>query len=281
MRYHVKYISCDDMEIMASIEGKEVNRHSFYHPSMILFFVKKGSLILEVNDQTHITERGNFLLLNKFSNGFMQKTWTAEEGEALVYAIVFHQKFIEKVKKQLRIATNHPQQKIKAAYNLPPNHILIGLFDSIATYIDQEKDIDTHLVELKTLEAMMGVLRFHPECHALFHPKTLSQKVDLQLLVENNYMYNLPLSKLAEISGRSLSSFTRDFKAIYHESPHKWIRKRRLIKARELLLNTNRKPVEFYMELGFESLAHFSRAFKQEFGMTLTDFRKSNHSKIK
>lgn len=281
MLNQIKFIECNDLEIIVSIEGQAVDKHPFYYPAIVLIYARKGKLILEVDKRTETVETGNSILINKYVHGFMRKSWTVEEGQANMYAFIFHQSFVEKVKKRFHQHAGSTTNGIEATYVLPPNPILTGLFESIASYIRNEQALDPHLVELKTMEAMMGILNFHPECHPLFFQEANQEKVDLQQLIENNYMYNLPLNKLAELSGRSLSTFSRDFKAIYKESPHRWIRKRRLLKAQELLLNTNRKPVEFYMELGFESLAHFSRAFKKEFGITLTEFRKSNHSELK
>lgn len=276
----IKYIDCEDLKVMASIEGQTQNKHPFYQPAIVLFYIKKGTMIVETDGQTERVTKGNFLLLNRYSHGFMEKSWTPEEGNAHVFAFAFHQRFIEKVKNQFPEKLSN-YQAVKSTYVLPPNHVLKGLFDSLFGYIQQKGPLDTSLIELKTLEGMMGVLNFHPECHPVFNQELSSEKVNLPQLIENNYMYNISLKDLADLSGRSLSTFSRDFKAIYKESPHRWIRKRRLIRAKELLLNTNRKPIEFYLDLGFESLAHFSRAFKKEFGMTLTDYRKNNQSRIK
>lgn len=279
MQNQIKFINCNDLEIVISIEGQIIEKHPFYYPAIVLVYVKKGVLFVELDNQTKTVERGNFLLINKHTHGFMHKAWTEEEGEAKVYVFIFQQKFIEQVKQQFHNNASS-DERVQPIYILPPNHILSGLFDSILIYIQQEEELDTNLVTLKTLEAMMGILNYHPECHHVFLQEQQDEKINLQTLIENNYTFNVPLAKLAELSGRSLSTFSRDFKAIYHESPHRWIRKRRLLKAKELLLNTNRKPVEFYLELGFESIAHFSRVFKKEFGMTMTEFRKKNHSQI-
>lgn len=280
MLKQLKYINSGELEIVVSIEGQVTDKHSFYYPAIVLVYMKKGRLHIESEKGIKLVEKGNFALIGKYSQGLMYKSWTAEEGEAQMYAFIFQNQFVEKVRQRLSQNVSQKSVQVDSIVVLPPNVILNGLFDSIVTYVHEAQALDTQLVELKTLEAMMGILKFHPECYALFQHTNSSEKVNLQLLIENNYMYNVPLSKLAELSGRSLSTFSRDFKAIYNESPHRWIRKRRLLKAKELLLNTNRKPSEFYLELGFESLAHFSRAFKKEFGVTMTDFRKSNHSKI-
>lgn len=67
--------------------------------------------------------------------------------------------------------------------------------------------------------------------------------------------------------GRSLSSFKRDFYAIYQTTPATWIREKRLVKAREML-STGMGVAEVCYSLGFESPAHFSRLFKSHFGQT-------------
>lgn len=280
MNNHIKYISCQEMEVMVSIEGTIIEKHAFYFPSVGLVYIKKGALHCEVDGTTTIIERGNFALINKHTHGMMHKSWSAEEQEANLYLFMLRDEFIEKVRQSITNSKAVDTSKVNDVHPLQPNPILSGLFDSIINYIQEEQEVDTQLMELKTLEALLGILKFHPECYKIFSKEQNAQKANLQLFIESNYMINVPLSKLASISGRSLSTFNREFKSIYRESPHRWIRKRRLIKAKELLLNTNRRPVEFYLELGFESLAHFSRAFKKEFGQTLTDFRKSHHSKI-
>ena len=92
--------------------------------------------------------------------------------------------------------------------------------------------------------------------------------------MRHNFQYNFSLKDFAEMSGRSLSTFNREFRALFNEPPHRWIMKQRLNKARELLVLTEKRPSEIYLELGFEDLAHFSRSFKKEFGKTPTEIKK-------
>ena len=280
MKNQIKYVHSNDLDIMISVEGYALEKHPFYCPSIVLIYAKRGNLHLEFDDRVLVVEKGNFALTNKNASGSVWKSWEQEDQSALMYFFMLHDKFIQKVKEQLSIEVNEEHTISPTAYLLSPNTVLSGLFDSISNYLAEEEELDKQIVELKTLEAMIGVLNYHPECRSWFQHDQQSNKIELQKIIETNYTYNVPLEQLAKISGRSLSTFTRDFKAIYQESPHKWIMKRRLLKAQELLLNTNRRPIDFYMELGFESLPHFSRSFKKEFGMTMTDFRHNNQRRI-
>jgi AraC-like DNA-binding protein len=89
----------------------------------------------------------------------------------------------------------------------------------------------------------------------------------LRQLIESTYLQNLTLLELAEKHGVSLATFKRHFTKEYGTSPHSYIKTRRLEKAKELILNTDRSISDIYKEIGFEEIAHFSKSFKAHFGV--------------
>jgi AraC-like DNA-binding protein len=94
------------------------------------------------------------------------------------------------------------------------------------------------------------------------------QKADLRYLMNNYYLKPLTLNEIARLSGRSLSSFKRAFQEEFETSPAAWIKKRRLEHAVFLLKNTQKNISEISMEIGYESVSHFIKAFKEKFGTT-------------
>lgn len=84
--------------------------------------------------------------------------------------------------------------------------------------------------------------------------------------MQQNYIFNLPLQRFAYLTGRSLSTFQRDFLKIFETTPQRWLTQKRLELAHYLIEDKKMKPSEAYIEAGFENLSHFSRAFKAEFG---------------
>jgi AraC-like DNA-binding protein len=82
------------------------------------------------------------------------------------------------------------------------------------------------------------------------------------------YKFNVNMERFAFLTGRSLSGFKRDFKTIFHETPNRWLLKRRLQEARFLIEENNQKPADIYLDLGFEDITHFYFVFKKEFGAT-------------
>jgi AraC family transcriptional regulator, exoenzyme S synthesis regulatory protein ExsA len=93
--------------------------------------------------------------------------------------------------------------------------------------------------------------------------------------------FNVAIRLFAHLTGRSLTSFKRDFEKTFHDTPSHWLVQKRLQEAYFLMDKKGHKASDVYIEVGFEDLSHFSFAFKKKFGFVptqLTD-RKKNISK--
>jgi len=53
--------------------------------------------------------------------------------------------------------------------------------------------------------------------------------------MNHNYKYNIPLSSFAKFTGRSLSTFKRDFTNMFETTPEKWLQQKRLEQAHYLI----------------------------------------------
>lgn len=157
----------------------------------------------------------------------------------------------------------------------PVKERIQGFLFSLKPYFNEIENIDAGLIKLKILEVLYDISS--TDKHLLHQLLQMKQpvKFDLSSIMEENYASPISLPELAYLSGRSLASFKRDFKAIYNIPPSDWIRKRRLEKAKELLQNTSLSVSDTCYALGFENTAHFSRIFKEHFGITPSDARVS------
>jgi AraC-like DNA-binding protein len=93
-------------------------------------------------------------------------------------------------------------------------------------------------------------------------------KIDLEKFMLRNFHFNIPIDKFAQLTGRSLAAFKRDFQKSFDSPPRRWLQEKRLDAAKHLIEHKHQKPSAIYLDLGFESLAHFSHSFKKKFGMT-------------
>jgi AraC family transcriptional regulator, exoenzyme S synthesis regulatory protein ExsA len=161
---------------------------------------------------------------------------------------------------------------------LNPSDTLSAYFLSIGSYYSGTHEPDPSLLELKFRE-LVHIVADDPQntalqCYfnSLLHEP---QQVTLQRVMDENYCFNLKMEQYAQLSNRSLSTFKRDFMKIYNLAPGKWLLERRLNHAVQLLCNGRKTVSEVSFESGFESPSHFSRSFKERFGIAPTEYRQN------
>ncbi|MCD8264355.1 MAG: AraC family transcriptional regulator [Tannerellaceae bacterium] len=102
-------------------------------------------------------------------------------------------------------------------------------------YFDTTITPPEKLIELKLEEGVYSLLNIDTLFYQSLFDFTEPWKIDILEFLEQNYMYDLTMEELASFTGRSLSTFKRDFKKISDLSPQKWIVQRRLKAAREMI----------------------------------------------
>lgn len=89
----------------------------------------------------------------------------------------------------------------------------------------------------------------------------------LMEFMNGNYLGDLSIEEFAHYSGRSLSTFKREFAEVSGgDTPARWIMRRRLEDAMAML-KKGIAASDVYVRVGFKSLSHFSTAFKRRFGV--------------
>ena len=155
---------------------------------------------------------------------------------------------------------------------IPGNDFLHAFFQSIIPYVRYSDEKITDAVGmLKIKEVVLLLLHTMPELKDYLFDFSEPYKIDLEKFMLNNYHFNVPVEKFARLTGRSLAGFKRDFQKTFDMAPRQWLQEKRLIEARHLIEKKNRKPSAIYLDLGFESLSHFTHSFKNKFGKAPTE----------
>ena len=140
---------------------------------------------------------------------------------------------------------------------------LIGIYDHPTTF---PKPI-LHLKILELLHLLNQMDSPQNFSNFLFR-LTLPERRSIKAFMEKNYDKPLKIEDYAYLTGRSTSSFRRDFKAQFNTSPLQWIKDKRLQKA-VLLFNNNKISVtDAAFEVGYENVSYFIKAFKQKMGVS-------------
>lgn len=154
---------------------------------------------------------------------------------------------------------------------IPTNEFLQGYFQSIVPYARSSgASLTDEMGILKLKEGVKLLLFAMPELVNLLFDFSVPYKIDLEKFMLSNFHYNVPIEKFAQLTGRSLAAFKRDFLKTFGAPPRHWLQDKRLSEARHLIETKHQKPSAIYLELGFESISHFSSSFKKKFGMAPT-----------
>lgn len=158
---------------------------------------------------------------------------------------------------------------------LKTNENFSKFIESIFPYFHTKTLYLNQFLRLKYQEILLHLLEFDHSNHLqnLLFTIYSGQKTDLDFLMNTYYLKPLSLQELAQISGRSLSAFKRDFQALFAISPALWIRNKKLEHAAFLLKNTSKNVYEISQEIGYESVSHFIKAFKSKYNCTPNQFR--------
>lgn len=100
------------------------------------------------------------------------------------------------------------------------------------------------------------------------HSGTFSQVARALRIMNNSYSEKLDVEHLASTARMSASAFHRAFKEITSDSPMQYLKKVRLTRARDLMVQENMKAYIAADQVGYESSSQFSREFKRYFGQS-------------
>lgn len=106
--------------------------------------------------------------------------------------------------------------------------------------------------------------------HAQTAPWTMEQ---VRQFIDGHLDDPFDASGLAVLAGISPSHLVRQFRRAFHETPHKYLTRRRLERAGALLVEGGLPVTEVCYAVGFESLGSFTTLFHAYWGEPPTSFR--------
>lgn len=96
--------------------------------------------------------------------------------------------------------------------------------------------------------------------------------------MDRQYAEPLDVAALARIAHVSKAHFIRTFRAVFGETPNRYLQRRRVERAMFLLRETDRSITDICIAVGFTSLGTFSRMFRVVVGVAPSEFRRTSVS---
>jgi AraC-like DNA-binding protein len=94
--------------------------------------------------------------------------------------------------------------------------------------------------------------------------------------IDRAYAEPLDVRAIAAVAHLSEAHFSRCFRSVFGETPHRYLQRRRIERSMFLLRETARSVTDICCDVGFTSLGTFSRTFREIVGETPSQYRAGN-----
>ncbi len=241
---------------------------------------REHTLIYIYSGELEITERGRRTVLRPGDCAFMRRDnrmWLqkrVDEGKPYRSIVLkFSREFLREFYRTIdrRELPKDVRRDRSSLCILPSNRPdLRSLFESVIPYFDAGIQPSEEVLRLKMTEGVYAILHTDERLYASLFDFADPWKIDIMEFLEKNYRNELSMQEIAYYTGRSLATFKRDFAKVSDLTPQKWLIRRRLDAAHEQIRKGGRKVSDICYEVGFKNLSHFSKIYKETYGVAPT-----------
>jgi AraC-like DNA-binding protein len=112
------------------------------------------------------------------------------------------------------------------------------------------------------------------------HPQTYKNLADARDFMRNAYQRPINLPEISAQANLSPYHFQRVYRRTFQETPHEFLTRLRIERAKTLLARGSHNVTEACFEVGFSSLGSFSTLFAHRVGMSPSEYRRYVRSGI-
>ena len=226
-----------------------------------LYYIMEGEGYVKVNDEVYYPKPGELYLLpsgsiqsyGTISENTFEKYWchfTAKIGDIHLFQLMKTPVFVKLPKSKIedklqQLISNWNSNELSSDFRV--NSIILEI---IAIFIEESQHIQLKMDKSPTFEKMDAILTY----------------------IEGNLDGNITVEDLAQIANFHPNYFISVFKEFTGYSPIQYINRRRIEKAKEMLVISETTVSTISESLGLE-LSYFSRMFKDLTGLSPTAYR--------
>jgi len=264
MDYQVNYINPEIK--LSSYTGKLFKTEAAFDDHLLVWLLSGETKIIQA-DQNFVFGAGSTFLIPRNQLA----TIINYPKDGLPHKAVAMHLSTERLRKfyaELHVKTK--ALPISNIYTFTHHPLLKSCLASLIPYFEMQDNFPNEIASLKITEAIAILRTIDKGIDDVLANFEEPDRIDLTVFMEKNFMFNMPLEKFGYLTGRSLTTFKRDFYKVFKTTPQRWLTQKRLGLAHYQLAEKHKKPTEVYLETGFENLSHFSFAFKKQYGYAPT-----------
>ncbi|GAA4162748.1 hypothetical protein GCM10022217_30730 [Chryseobacterium ginsenosidimutans] len=261
MDFQIKYITPDIK--LSTYDDKLFKTETVFEFHMLVWFISGETKIIQA-DKSYLFKAGDIFLIPR---NHLATIINYPKDGLPHKAVVMHltKEFLKDFYSNIEIKEKNIREEVKI-HSFDKHPLLESCLASLIPYFDMKDSLPENIAALKITEAISILREIDKNIDSVLADFNEPGKIDLINFMEKNYMFNMSLERFGYLTGRSLSTFNRDFRKIFQTTPQRWLTQKRLELAYYHLIEKNKKPSDVFMEVGFEDLSHFSFAFKKQYG---------------
>lgn len=246
----------------------------FKNQGCFLYFKNPGVKILSSEDNDEIKKNEALLLRcgSYFIDFIHRNTDQVEVIAVHLYPDILKKLYID----ELPALIEQRNYNKKSGF-IADNLILSKYIESLEFYFENPLLVNEDLLALKIKELILLLVQTENVTSVLELVSDLmsTKETSIRRVIDLHLFSDISITDLATLCNMSLSSFKRNFKKEFNESPNSYIINKRLEKAKSLLQITDTAIGEIAYDLGFNDPHYFTRIFKKKIGMSPSAYRKS------
>ena len=249
-----------------------------YNKSMFISFVRNGFFEYQTfrrNDELHVGR----LLVSK--PGYEHTTRHIDNQPDLTTSFEFTSNFFRNIKEQYVpgagwFLSNNDIHSLMLHGNAQLDYLHHHMLQILGQRLSSGLQIDELVMEM--IEKVMQMISGKPgevapvsDSLKRFHLRTIENAKEYIL---GHFNENISLHQLAQHCHVSPFHFSRIFKSIMNVSPHQYLADIRLNHAKILLTSTEQPVTDIAFACGYNSIEHFTTAYRRKFNINPTRYRK-------
>lgn len=259
---------------MSIYENTDFSYAAHWHNDFELAYVKEGKIITGVNNKKYLLESGDMLVLNSGDIHYYDSTEYYSKIMLLVFSMELiglpakwppKGHFISPLIKKQRVESSDLRE-------IPNMLLKIDANKNIKSHYYSEFFIKAHLNEICGLLLQNLSIDTDKKNESNYSKKLeIMQKV--LTFIEENFLLDISLKNISKHCNIDPYNLSKDFNAVTGINLKTYINTLRVLKAENMILNTDKSLTDIALESGFNSIRSFNRAFKALKNITPSSLR--------
>lgn len=256
-------------------DGPSSMAYRHFHNSYEIYYLLSGQRYYFIKDRTFQVMEKDLILIKR---GDLHKTASCGESQHERIVINFREEILNYMEEERNILLMPFDRDINIIrFNLSQQEEIETLLGHICEELKEKRQAYKASAYTLLIQFLIYVSRYvyeNYEDRPFTHPTLMHKKVShIVKYINSNYMHDLTLKKTAQKFNMSSCYLSRLFKEGTGFTFIEYLNNVRIREAQSLLVSTDYKVMDICYKVGYNSISHFGRVFKEMTGYSPLQFR--------